>query len=105
MSFAEMTDEQIVHRIVAAERELVRAKFAHSQQQLENTASLGTLRKEVARLKTETRNREVAAGLRKNELLDLHSKTFTADTGIGDSEGGEKGGFLGGIVDKLQGKE
>lgn len=104
MSYAELSDEQLVHKILAAERELVKAQFAHSQQQLENTALLGNLRKSVARLRTETRCRESAAGLRKNALIDQHAKSFAAaESGAAESQ--EKGGFLSGIVDKLQGND
>ena len=106
MAFADLSDEQLVHQILTTERELVRAQFAHSQQQLENTAVLGTLRRTVARLKTETRTREAAAGLRKNALVDQYAKTFQAAVGeTGGETAQEKGGFLSGIVDKLQGKE
>ena len=104
MSYAELSDEQLVHKILETERDLVKAQFAHSQQQLENTALLGNLRKAVARLKTETRNRESAAGLRKNALIDQHKKSFSAgDTASVETQ--EKGGFLSGIVDKLQGND
>ncbi|TNE88627.1 MAG: 50S ribosomal protein L29 [Deltaproteobacteria bacterium] len=105
MSFAELSDEQLVHKILETERELVRAQFAHSQQQLENTAILGNLRKAVARLKTETRTRETAAGLRKNALIDQHAKSFAPVTDSSDAGAQEKGGFLSGIVDKLQGND
>ncbi|MCO4746312.1 MAG: 50S ribosomal protein L29 [Proteobacteria bacterium] len=105
MAFADLTDEQLVHTIIASERELLAARFAHSQQQLENTATLGSLRKTVARLRTETRTREIAAGLNKDALVNLHAKTFQAAEATVEEGTQEKGGFLSGIVDKLQGKE
>ena len=100
----DMTDEQLVHRMLQVERDLVAARFKHSMNQLENTSKLGVLRKEIAQLKTEAGRRESTTGLAKNALIDRHSKSF----GVARSGGGavaEKGGFLSGIVDKLTSNE
>lgn len=105
MAFTDFSDEQLVHAILASERELVIARFAHSQQQLENTASLSTLRKKVARLRGETRTRELAAGLGKDALYNTHLSSFQVASASSEETPEEKGGFLSGIVDKLQGKE
>jgi large subunit ribosomal protein L29 len=102
---AQLTDEQLVHRMLQVERDLVAARFRHSMNQLENTASLGGLRKEIARLKTEARQREVANGLPKNALFDQHAKTFGASKAASSDAAAEKGGFLSGIVDKLTGND
>ena len=98
-SVVEMSDEQLVHRMMQAERDLVSARFKHSMNQLENTSKLSVLRKEIARLKTEARRRESNNGLAANALSTLHAKSFGVNRG--SSAPAEKGGFLSGIVDKL----
>jgi len=102
----DFTDEQLVHRVLQAERDLVAARFKRSMNQLENTARLRVLRREIARLRTEARVRENANGLAKNSLFSKHGTTFgrAAPSGSG-AVPAEKGGFLSGIVDKLTGKE
>ena len=102
----DLTDEQLVHQVLSTEHELVRAKFAHSQQQLEDTSQLARLRKQIARLKTAARAREIEQGLTKDALINTHRATYTPDAKASEDEGGEEsGGFLSGIVDKLTGKE
>ena len=96
----EYTDEQLVHRMLEVERDLVSARFKHSMNQLENTASIGGMRKEIARLKTEAGRREKEGNLPKNALFDRHANSFGADAGA-TAASAEKGGFLSGIVDKL----
>jgi ribosomal protein L29 len=100
----EMSDEQVVHRMFHAERELVAARFRHSMNQLENTSKLGVLRREIAQLKTEARRREASAGLAKGSLIGSHAKSFTVSRGKGLASA-DKGGFLSGIVDKLTSQE
>ncbi len=56
----EMTDEEIRGRVAEIQEELFRLRFRSATQQLESTALLGTLRKDVARLKTILRQRELA---------------------------------------------
>ncbi len=101
MSSTETTDEQLVHQVLQAERDFVAARFRHSMNQLENTASLGVLRRQIARLRTEARGRELQNGLTKGSLLLMHRATFGADGGEAEQAPAEKGGFLSGIVDKL----
>ena len=50
-----MSDQDLVHAGLEAERELVAARFRHSTNQLENTAELRVLRRRIARIKTEVR--------------------------------------------------
>ena len=107
-AFADLSDEQLVHRVLQSERDLVAARFKHSLNQLENTAKLGVLRRDIARLRTEARARELAAGLRKGDLLAKHRTSFAGagkPAAGGETKATEKGGFLSGIVDKLTGKE
>ncbi len=98
------SDEQLVHRMLEVERDLVSARFKHSMNQLENTAAIGVMRKEIARLKTEAGRREREGGLEKNALFDRHAKSFGASEGS-SSVSTDKGGFLSGIVDKLTGND
>lgn len=96
----DLTDEQLAHQVLKAERDLVALKFRLSMSQLENTSTIGNIRKQIARLKTEARQRETVQGLAKDSLIASYGKTFAK--GKGSSEGGDQsGGFLSGIVDKL----
>jgi large subunit ribosomal protein L29 len=109
--FEELSDEQLVHKVLQSERELVAARFKLGMQQLENTSRLRVIRKEIARMRTEARRREIAAGIARDSLLGQHRRSFTAESGsvsagtAAPAPKAEKGGFLAGIVDKLKGKE
>jgi large subunit ribosomal protein L29 len=99
----EMSDADLVGKVVELEREIVTARFAHSMGKLENTASLKVVRRAVARLQTEARRREIAAGSSKGSLLAGAS----AASGAGESANGASSsdGFLKGIVDKIGSKD
>ncbi len=56
----DMTDEEIRTRVTEIQEELFRLRFRSATQQLESTALLGSLRKDVARLKTILHQRELA---------------------------------------------
>lgn len=101
-----LSDEQLVANLQSRERELVSLRFRHSMNQLENTATLRTVRKDIARIQTEARRREVAGGLSKGALVARHAAT-TAPAGTTETGAAapDRGGFLKGIVDKLTGKE
>jgi len=96
-------DEGLVHAALGAEHELVSQRFKHGLNQLENTASLGVARKAIARLRTEVRAREIAAGLGRDELFRRHRGSFSAVAVDGGAA--QKGGFLSGVVDKLSNNE
>ena len=57
----ELTDEEIQEEIRIAEEELFRLRFRKAYQELENSALLRARRRELARLKTIQRERELAA--------------------------------------------
>ena len=97
----DLSDESLVHREMALERELVSAKFRLSMQQLEDTSIIKQLRRDIARLQTEARQREIAQGMGKNGLKSMHSSSFSADNADSADQGEASGGFLQGIVDKL----
>lgn len=104
MSHADLSDEQLVHKVLQAERDLVATRFKHKTNTLENTSSLRVIRRDIARLRTEARRRELEGGLAKGELLSKFASSFTRASS-GEAAPAEKGGFLSGIVDKLTGKE
>ena len=102
-SFGEMTDEQLIHGVLQIERNMVDSRFRHSMGQLENTSSLRTHRRSIARMLTEARVREAAQGLGKNALMEMHKGTFNPEAAPAavSPPGAEDGGFLSGVVDKL----
>ena len=57
----DLSDEAVVERLAETKAELFNLRFQHVTGQLDNTARLGELRKEVARINTELRSREIAA--------------------------------------------
>ncbi len=54
-------DEELVERLAGAKSELFNLRFQHVTGQLDNHARLGQVRREVARLTTLLREREIAA--------------------------------------------
>ncbi len=56
----DMTDDEIRGRVAELQEELFRLRFRSATQQLESTALLTVLRRDVARLKTILRQRELA---------------------------------------------
>lgn len=101
----DLGDQELVHRVLQRERELVGARFKHSRGQLENTAELRVIRRDIARLRTEARRREQSEGLTKDALLHTHRSSYEGSPASAGEEAAEKGGFLSGIVDRLTGNE
>jgi large subunit ribosomal protein L29 len=60
----EMTDQEIVERIEQLEEERFRLRFRSATQQLENPILLRNLRRDIARLKTAQRERELNGSTR-----------------------------------------
>ncbi len=107
MSLSELSDQDLVAKMFSVERDLVSARFKHSTSTLENTAELRNLRKEIARLRTETRTRELAQGLSKDALIQQHRPKpgDVAAAASNEDSGESQGSFLSGIVDKITGNE
>jgi large subunit ribosomal protein L29 len=104
--YTEMTDEQLVHKELALERQLLTARFQHATNQLEDSSQLLKLRREIARVRTAERGREIEQGIRKNGLRDAYRSSFDASQVVeSTTEDAAAGGFLKGIVDKLGGTE
>ena len=57
----EMVDEELLNRLTEAKQELFNLRFQHVTGQLDNYARLGEMKKEVARINTILRDREIAA--------------------------------------------
>ena len=57
----ELTDDELERRLEESRQELFNLRFQHATGQLENNARLGLTRREVARINTELRAREIAA--------------------------------------------
>ncbi|MBI9070597.1 MAG: 50S ribosomal protein L29 [Melioribacteraceae bacterium] len=54
----EMSSDEIVKRIDEEENNLVDLKFQHELKQLTNTAKLKEIRRDIARMQSELKNRE-----------------------------------------------
>ena len=57
----DLGDAELLDQLASAKEELFNLRFQHVTGQLDNTARLGVVRKQVARLNTELRMREIAA--------------------------------------------
>jgi len=55
----EMKTEELKKRIEEEERNIVDLRFAHQLKQLTNTAKLGLAKKDIAKLKTVLKEREI----------------------------------------------
>jgi large subunit ribosomal protein L29 len=60
-SFKDLGDPELFDRLAQTKDDLFKLRFQHVTGQLDNTAKLGHLKKDVARLNTELREREIAA--------------------------------------------
>jgi large subunit ribosomal protein L29 len=58
----EMTDEQILDRVKELREELFRLRFRGAMMELENPQLPKTIRRDIARMKTILRERELAGG-------------------------------------------
>lgn len=57
----EMKDDELVRRIEEEEKNLIDLRFVHQLKQLTNTAKVGLVKKDIARMKTVLNERERAA--------------------------------------------
>lgn len=60
-SFQDLADGELFEKLDQAKEELFNLRFQHVTGQLENTARLGKVRKQIARVNTELREREIDA--------------------------------------------
>jgi len=66
----EMKTEEIIRRVEEEERNLVDLRFAHQVKELTNTAKLGLVKKDIARMKSVLNER---AGKEKEEIKEGES--------------------------------
>jgi large subunit ribosomal protein L29 len=57
----DLTNEEMLEALAGAEKEYIRTKFDHAVTALQDPSILGKQRKEIARMQTELRSRELAA--------------------------------------------
>lgn len=57
----ELNDSELMLRLVEAREEHFNLRFQHATGQLDNTARLGAVRRDIARLETLLREREIEA--------------------------------------------
>ena len=94
---AALTDEQLVHTELSLERKLIDARIKKSFGTLEDSSVFAKIRKDIARIQTESTSREKKQGLAKNALKAQYRKTFVATNETEESGGN----FLQDIADKL----
>ena len=59
--FREMSDEQLMHELRETRQELFRLRFQASSERLDAPSNLQKLRRDIARIKTIERERQLAA--------------------------------------------
>jgi large subunit ribosomal protein L29 len=97
-----LTDEELVHQELRLERKLLESQFRLKTGQLEDTASVGFVRKDIARIRTTQRGREATAGLGKNALRDRYRGSFDPKAAAASGTPvASTGGFLKGLADRL----
>jgi len=55
----EMTNDELASKLVSLKEELFNLRFRHATGQLENPNVIGGVKKDIARVKTEIREREI----------------------------------------------
>ena len=61
LAVRDLPDHDLVERLSESKQELFNLRFQHVTGQLDNSARLGQLRKDIARINTELREREITA--------------------------------------------
>jgi large subunit ribosomal protein L29 len=72
-AITDISDGELISMHDGAKRELFNLRFQHATGQLDNTARIGEVRKEVARARTEMRTREIVAAERLAAGAQSHS--------------------------------
>lgn len=92
MDYKSMTDTELAHHALQAERDLTIARLGLG------AGRPGVLRKNVARAHTELRRRELAQGLAKDALLNAGRGTFQPAAAGAVGGGGD---FLAGVAEQF----
>ena len=61
LAVRDLPDHDLLERLTETKQELFNLRFQHVTGQLDNSARLGQLKKDIARINTELRVREIAA--------------------------------------------
>ena len=74
-----MSDEQLVHTELQLQREIVQTRIDKVFEKSEDMMKLRKIRRDIARLRTEQRAREIAGQNNKDMLRNKHRKTFVPE--------------------------
>jgi large subunit ribosomal protein L29 len=74
----QMPDDELVTRLSEAKQELFNLRFRHVTGQLDNASRLGAIRKDVARIKTILRDREIQAA----EAAEAAAAASSSEEGV-----------------------
>ncbi len=100
VNLSELSDEQLVHSEMNAQRELAAHQLRHATGKLENNSLLGKTRRAIARAQGEIRRREIAAKLVNGALRTKHLGSYKpAALGSAPEAGGS---FLKNMLDSEQ---
>jgi ribosomal protein L29 len=77
-----LSDEALVHAELQLDRELVALNFMKKAGTLRNVMSTRVVRKNIARVRTEQRRREIEQGLAKDSLKAQHRASFVAAAAV-----------------------
>ena len=102
---ASLGDEALVHKELQLERDLLELRFRLKTNQLDDTASISKIRKDIARLRTAQRERERTQGLPNNALRNSHRSSFRPGAGGAVEAVASSSGFLKGISEKFGGDQ
>ena len=73
-----LSDEALVHAELQLDRDLVSLNFMKKAGTLRNVMSTRVVRRNIARVRTEQRRREIEQGLAKDSLKSTHRGSFVA---------------------------
>lgn len=94
-----MSDVALVHKALELERQMMTSLLRHRLGRLEDSSVLRQNRRDIARIKTVLRARELEGGLPKGALESRHASTYQPQAAQPSNEGP---GFLQSILDKQE---
>ena len=106
-NFKALADDDILLRRAKTMQELMLTQFQLRTGQLEDSAKIRKLKKELARIATELRAREIAGGLTQGALSSkvVHGISASADEPVAEATSSKRSRFgLGSIRDALFGR-
>jgi ribosomal protein L29 len=97
-----LSDEELVHKELQLDRDVVDLRFAKQMGTLKQTHRFKLIRREIAQLRTEQVSRENARGLAKNTLRDTYRSSFVAEI---TSKVTEEGSFASELNEQMEEEE